>query len=527
MIEGTEGFQQFFAAIQDAQRRKYEDSLLTELLQSDNPASVISRPMPKPGNGIFGAITNPFNPGGTFTGESPVRTNLQSILLGRKLEDPIEKRKREIGLAQSELGLTYDEAALNTMLDDGSEIPITPINSPQTTIGELAQNGLPATQNPATLKEYLTENYGSPEAFAQGTPVKPQRTQSEQDAIDISAGSVTSPEFFRPGRTQADIDASAAQVIGFRQQTGPTYQQPQFVDLRTGLAASKPTSKDDPNYKFVVPGVIAPQTDRAGTPAPRTSAITGLPIAQSPEMTQYQTKPESTLSRALTPPSVVGATARPSKAKLRIPAARSQSLSYFTAEDGTRMAYNPATGETSEIGKTRVPGSMTEGQKATNERMTKEAAARQERWKTEREDKKADSTNRVNQFKEQLKMQEKQFEAQSGNRANDTAYRDKKASYEAVRDARMVTLDTLKDAYDNATMPDPADSTKTIWDAPKQAGIAKQIDALAKQMVDDAEAFGGEQAKPLDQQTATAILQEVGGDKEKARALAKQRGYTF
>lgn len=33
--------------------------------------------------------------------------------------------------------------------------------------------------------------------------------------------------------------------------------------------------------------------------------------------------------------------------------------------------------------------------------------------------------------------------------------------------------------------------------------------------------------KPLDAATAKALLQEVGGDKQKARELAKQRGYTF
>ena len=34
-------------------------------------------------------------------------------------------------------------------------------------------------------------------------------------------------------------------------------------------------------------------------------------------------------------------------------------------------------------------------------------------------------------------------------------------------------------------------------------------------------------SKPLDQATARAILAEVGGDKNKARDLARQRGYTF
>lgn len=34
-------------------------------------------------------------------------------------------------------------------------------------------------------------------------------------------------------------------------------------------------------------------------------------------------------------------------------------------------------------------------------------------------------------------------------------------------------------------------------------------------------------SKPLDQATAAAILKETGGDKAKARELAKQRGYTF
>jgi hypothetical protein len=36
-----------------------------------------------------------------------------------------------------------------------------------------------------------------------------------------------------------------------------------------------------------------------------------------------------------------------------------------------------------------------------------------------------------------------------------------------------------------------------------------------------------EVGKPLDQATAKAILAEAGGDKEKARELARQRGYSF
>lgn len=35
------------------------------------------------------------------------------------------------------------------------------------------------------------------------------------------------------------------------------------------------------------------------------------------------------------------------------------------------------------------------------------------------------------------------------------------------------------------------------------------------------------QAKPLDRETATSLLQEAGGDRGKARELAKSRGYTF
>jgi hypothetical protein len=69
---------------------------------------------------------------------------------------------------------------------------------------------------------------------------QPSRSQEEQNRIDISAGSVTSPEFFRPGRTQADIDKSAYKVTGTRDGSE------------------------------------------------RTSAITGLPVSQSPEMTQYK-----------------------------------------------------------------------------------------------------------------------------------------------------------------------------------------------------------------------------------------------
>lgn len=47
--------------------------------------------------------------------------------------------------------------------------------------------------------------------------------------------------------------------------------------------------------------------------------------------------------------------------------------------------------------------------------------------------------------------------------------------------------------------------------------------ASQEQDPDDSEAPG----RPLDKATAKALLDEVGGDKAKARELAKQRGYTF
>ena len=39
--------------------------------------------------------------------------------------------------------------------------------------------------------------------------------------------------------------------------------------------------------------------------------------------------------------------------------------------------------------------------------------------------------------------------------------------------------------------------------------------------------YGNQKSKPLDEATATALLKEAGGDKEKARKLANDRGYTF
>lgn len=61
---------------------------------------------------------------------------------------------------------------------------------------------------------------------------------------------------------------------------------------------------------------------------------------------------------------------------------------------------------------------------------------------------------------------------------------------------------------------------------PVKAEMAKMISGGSASPQDDGKpaAAGG---KPLDAATARQILQQVGGDKDKARALARQLGYTF
>lgn len=55
----------------------------------------------------------------------------------------------------------------------------------------------------------------------------------------------------------------------------------------------------------------------------------------------------------------------------------------------------------------------------------------------------------------------------------------------------------------------------------------KELEALFTNRLAVAKGGSANQPKPLDKGTAATLLQEAGGDKEKARALAKTRGYTF
>jgi hypothetical protein len=57
---------------------------------------------------------------------------------------------------------------------------------------------------------------------------------------------------------------------------------------------------------------------------------------------------------------------------------------------------------------------------------------------------------------------------------------------------------------------------------PKAAGKESLADKILKRKQGGAGA-----GKQIDEATATSILQEAGGDKDKARAIAKQRGYAF
>lgn len=66
---------------------------------------------------------------------------------------------------------------------------------------------------------------------------------------------------------------------------------------------------------------------------------------------------------------------------------------------------------------------------------------------------------------------------------------------------------------------DPDDSSE-----PQEEPAGMEDDS---QMPEPAPVAAQAAGKPLDATTAKAILQEVGGDKQKARQLAKQRGYTF
>jgi hypothetical protein len=61
-----------------------------------------------------------------------------------------------------------------------------------------------------------------------------------------------------------------------------------------------------------------------------------------------------------------------------------------------------------------------------------------------------------------------------------------------------------------STDPDPIKSTQAIYETLKQKYAGEGSDSIK-----------------LDESTAASILQQAGGDKEKARAIAKQQGYKF
>ena len=94
------------------------------------------------------------------------------------------------------------------------------------------------------------------------------------------------------------------------------------------------------------------------------------------------------------------------------------------------------------------------------------------------------------------------------------------------------TLQELKDqalvnGFDEASV---EDDFNRWWDE-KAAQGAKGQPGFGKLVVPRAEfmtvAEVAAEAKPLDDATAQAIMQEVGGDKDKARKLAAERGFTF
>jgi hypothetical protein len=76
----------------------------------------------------------------------------------------------------------------------------------------------------------------------------------------------------------------------------------------------------------------------------------------------------------------------------------------------------------------------------------------------------------------------------------------------------------------------PLEIPPTLWERGKQA-----ITSVGRQLtrIPGPQAWGGEAKKDLgirkklNKDTAVKILKEAGGDKEKAREIARQRGYSF
>lgn len=348
----TSGFDTFFNAVRQRQREKYENALLSELLSSDSPETVLAKEPPKPGHGIFGQVLNTFNPGGEFTGESPLRKGMQATLLARKMEDPITRQKRETELKQMLLGLQFDEAALNSLLADDEEdfsqpaIGTEPTRSGQSRLGDtLAGIGKTA----ASFVPFMASGGLIPPALG---PEPVSRSEQERARIEQSANSVT-----------ADTSGD-------------------YVDLRTGGQANRP-GPDSPEGRWTVPSVIGPLMDRWGNRSPRVSAITGKPLGQTYEHPEIP-PPQSVMQETLAPQGAV----RPSKAKLRLPKAGKTDHQYALVEDstGTRSVVEFEAGKMGELSKqvkesggrvVSVGGTglydrekMTEGQKMTNERLT-------------------------------------------------------------------------------------------------------------------------------------------------------------
>lgn len=78
---------------------------------------------------------------------------------------------------------------------------------------------------------------------------------------------------------------------------------------------------------------------------------------------------------------------------------------------------------------------------------------------------------------------------------------------------------------------DPDDSTETVEEPAGMEDDEQMTDASQEtppaMSLPKPATFGATDGKQLDAATAKQLLQEAGGDKQKARALAKQRGYTF
>lgn len=95
----------------------------------------------------------------------------------------------------------------------------------------------------------------------------------------------------------------------------------------------------------------------------------------------------------------------------------------------------------------------------------------------------------------------------------------------AITDLQKFREDMMR-ARENSTKAGDTEAAMAQWD--KAQELNGQIDALKEKLLGAQEDESTQETvRKLDKKGAAEILKEAGGDKEKARALARERGFTF